>query len=64
MFHERIGAHVFHAKLKVNDGEWFNQVDCPVFSSTMYVDYYADFWAWAIENMPIFDYKEVIKSAL
>jgi hypothetical protein len=65
MLHERTGKHCYHLHLKVNDGEWFEQINVPANSqeSCETVGVNRDFWEWAEKNLPIYDHQNPVKSA-
>jgi hypothetical protein len=63
MNHEKSGI-VHHVALKENDKEWYDQPPVPVSSEQVSSDTCAKFWAWAKENIPVFVYNKVVKSAL
>lgn len=59
MFHEPPGEYVMHLHMKVNDGPWYNQPHMPVHSQG--ADGYEAFWRWAEQNIPIWDYPDIVK---
>lgn len=60
--HEKAGA-VHHLCLKVdNQKPWHDQINVPANSEAMKCSITDRFWEWAKENMPIWEYPDVIKS--
>lgn len=64
MMHESTGGKVLHIGLKIRDGEWFNQAQCPVFSETASKSSCSEFWDWAQKNLPIYEYPNIVKAAI
>jgi hypothetical protein len=63
MFHERTGKHCLHLQMKLNDGPWHDQPHVPMaYSQESTKDSHREFWDWAEKTLPIFDYKEIVKS--
>ena len=62
-FHESQGRVIYHLGLKLNDGEWYDQVRCPVYSESITPDKFTSFWKWAKENLPIYKQEHPIKAA-
>jgi len=63
MQHESTGGPVLHIGLKVRDAEWYEQPTCPVYSETASKKHCAEFWAWAEEHLPIYEYPNTVKAA-
>lgn len=62
MKHERTWKHVLHLHLKATDAEWHDQPHVPhVASQEATSDSHRDFWTWAAENLPTWDYPHVVK---
>ena len=61
MFHERKDKHVFHIHLKINDKPWFDQPKLPVPVFSAEVSSCEEFWDWAKENLPVWDYPDIVK---
>lgn len=60
VFHERLGMYILHAHLKLNEeAPWYSQPRIPIHSQN--VPGYEDFWKWTEQNLPIWDYPEVVK---
>ena len=55
MFHESRGEHVLHLHLKVSDAPWYDQPSIPAAVSQA-ASGGEEFWDWAEQNLPIFDY--------
>jgi hypothetical protein len=63
MFHERTGKHCLHLQMKLNDGPWYDQPHVPAaYSQEATKESHAEFRKWAEQNLPIFDYKEIVKA--
>jgi hypothetical protein len=63
MLHERTGKYCLHLHLKINEGEWFEQIDVPALSQESTMETNRDFWTWAENNLPIYDHQKPVKSA-
>ncbi len=61
MFHERYQKHIHHLHFKFDDSEWFNQPKMPIVVSEESSSQMSDFWNWAKENLPVFEYPETVK---
>lgn len=61
--HERIGKHSLHLRLKINDGPWYSQPCTPTHSEEVTEESCPEFWKWAQENLPIYNYPNAIKSS-
>ena len=62
MMHERAGRHCLHIKLKVDDSPWYDQPCVPFYSQEATKGSHAQFWDWASENLPIWDYPAPVKA--
>jgi hypothetical protein len=63
MVHESTGGEILHIGLKVRDAEWYEQARCPVYSEDASKMDCADFWRWASENLPVYEYRNIVKRA-
>jgi hypothetical protein len=48
----------------VRDADFYEQAACPVYSETMMKPKFEEFWAWALENLPIYEYPDIVKAAI
>lgn len=62
MLHERTGKPCLHLHLKLKDGPWYDQAHVPAYSQFATRDTHREFWEWAEQNLPIFDYPEVVRA--
>lgn len=61
MSHERIGKSCLHLHLKVDDGiPWYDQPRVPCYSEG--ASGHTEFWKWAVENLPIWNYPTPVKA--
>lgn len=63
-YHASTGGPVLHFCLKVRDADFYEQAACPVYSETMMKPKFEEFWAWALENLPIYEYPDIVKAAI
>ena len=64
MLHQSTGEHCFHLQMKVDNRPWYNQPLVPqAYSCSASKEWAGEFWDWAIKNLPVYDYKDVVKPA-
>jgi len=64
MLHERTGKHCLHLHLKLNDEPWYDQPQVPAtYSQESTPDSHREFWEWAEEHLPIYNYPTPVRNA-
>lgn len=59
--HESSGSYVLHVCLKLSDEPWFDQPHTPFYTQRATCEQTPEFWKWAEQNLPIWNYSELIK---